>query len=168
MITRCNQESIGAEILTDKMIKLRTITAGLLTIACLTLVPVSNADPVDLPVYKGELSLFVPNEQTRDSLVISYRAKTREVVRFGIDDLSLTNLRTKQVMDLPSRFARLENRIDDEGYWIMDVAYGGLHLGQDEYRIKGRLSLYLIGSQRTSNFSAYLEAPAGTRLEDNQ
>ena len=136
---------------------LRFIASSLLTITCLFLTAVSHAEQVDLPVYKGELSILVADQQARNSLKISYRTKTRQVLRFAIDDLTLTNIRTKQVMSLPGQSARLENRIDDEGFWYMDISYGDLDLGQDNHRINGRLSLYLIGSQRTSHFSADLE-----------
>jgi len=124
------------------------------------------ADMADIPVYKGELRIIVPDKQSRNSLTIRYRSKTREVIRIALDDLRLTNMRTKRVINLPDQSASLMNRIDHEGHWNTDVMYDNLNLGQDDYRIEGRLTLYLVGSQRTSDFSAYLEPQASSRPVD--
>ena len=126
---------------------------------------VINAGVVDLPVYKGELRIIVPEAQTRNTLTIRYRSKTREVVRIALHDLTLSNMKSKEVIKLDNRSAELARMIDHEGYWNTDVRYDGLSLVQDDYRIEGRLTLYLIGSQRTSRFSAYLE-PASSRRPD--
>lgn len=149
------------------MIKFKHTAVSLLTIAVLCFIPVIYAGVVDLQVYKGELRIIVPERQTRNSLTMRYRSKTREVVRIGVDDLVLINMRTKQVDKLHDQSASLANLIDHEGYWNTDIAYSDLNLGQDDYRIEGRLTLYLIGSQRTSNISAYLEAKTGNKPEDS-
>jgi hypothetical protein len=138
---------------------------SLLAIVSLCCAFVINAGTVDLPVYKGELRIIVPEAQTRSNLVIRYRSKTREVVRIALHDLTLTNMNTKEVFNLDNRSAELARMIDHEGYWNTDVRYDGLNLLQDDYRIEGRLTLYMIGSQRTSRFSAYLEPDSSRRPE---
>jgi len=149
------------------MIQFRHTVVSLLTIAVLCFMPVINAGMVDIQVYKGELRIIVHEGQARNTLTMRYRSKTREVVRIALDGLTLTNMRTKQVIYLHDQSASLENLIDHEGHWNTDITYGDLDLGQDNYRIEGRLTLYLIGSQRTSDISAYLEAKAGKRPEDS-
>lgn len=143
------------------------IAINALFIMGLCYVPFVYADMADIQVYKGELRIIVADKQTRNSLMIRYRSKTREVVRIALDGLRLTNIRTEQVIRLPDQSAGLMNRIDHEGYWNTDVRYDDLNLAQDDYRIEGQLTLYLIGSQRTSNFSAYLEPRASNRPVDS-
>ena len=141
--------------------------ACLLLLVSLYLAKSSHADMADLAVYKGELRIIVPDKQTRSSLVIRYRSKTREVMRITLEGLSLTNTNTQQVTYLPDKSASLEKIIDAGGYWNTDVSYSGLKLGQDDYRVDGRLTLHLIGSQRTSDFSAYLQPRVDNRPADS-
>ena len=136
---------------------------SLLFLASLYPATSSIADMAELAVYKGELRIFVPDKQTRGSLVIRYRSKTREVMRITLEGVSLTNTRTQQVTYLPDKSASLEKIIDRGGYWNTDASYSGLQLGQDDYRVDGRLTLHLIGSQRTSDFSAHLQPQVDTR-----
>jgi hypothetical protein len=149
------------------MITSRHFAASLAFAIGLCLTSVSNADMVDIQVYKGELRIIVADKQIRNAMVIRYRSKTREVIRIAIDGVTLTNTRTSELINLPDQSAGLENRIDHAGYWNTDMGYSDLNLGRDEYRIEGRLTLYLIGSQRTSNFSAYLQPRAGDRPADS-
>lgn len=142
---------------------MKHVAASLLALACLLIVPAVNAEIVDISVYKGQLRIIVPEKQARNSIAIRYRSKTREVVRVAIDNITLTNMRTKHVINMDDRSARLETLIDHEGYWNTDISYNDMALGQDEYRIDGRLSLHLIGSQRTHNFSAYLRPDSGIK-----
>ena len=139
----------------------RSIAVNLPVIAGLLFASIVHADSAATPVYKGQLRIIVPDHRTRDSLLIRYRSKTREVVRTGINGLSLTNTATKDVIRLHDQSASLSNRYDHEGYWNTDIYYTSLDLGNDNYQIQGRLTLYLVGSQRTTGFSVYLEAESG-------
>lgn len=143
------------------------MAVNLLVIAGLLFASVVHADAAAVQVYKGELSIFVPDRQTRDSLLIRYRSNTREVVRIAINGLVLTNTRTNRVIRLHDRSASLSNRYDQEGYWITDIYYKDLYLGNDNYRIQGRLTQYLIGSQRTRNFSVYLKPVSARKPQDS-
>ena len=149
------------------MKNMQRIIVKVLFIVGLCTAPTINADTVDIRVYKGELRIIVPDKQTRNTLIVRYRSKSREVVRIAIDALRLTNMTTNNVIRLPDQSAGLMNRIDHEGYWNTDVLYEGLDLAQDDYRVDGQLTLYLIGSQRTSRFSAYLEPRASDRPADS-
>jgi hypothetical protein len=141
----------------------RAIAKNVLMIVSLLGVTEINAYTVALQVYKGELGFVVPAEQEGDSLLIRYRSKTREVVRIAINGLALTNTTTNEVTRLHDQAASLSNHYDKEGYWVTDVSYSDLSLGNDNYRIQGRLTLYLIGSQRTRNFSVYLKPEASKK-----
>ena len=145
----------------------RDMAVNLLVIAGLLSASMVHADAAAIQVYKGELRVLVPDRQSRDSLLIRYRSKTREVVRTGINGLTLTNSRTKRVIRLPDRSASLSNRYDQEGYWNTDIYYTGLGLGDDNYQIQGRLTLYLVGSQRTRNFSVNLKPDASFKPHDS-
>ncbi len=140
----------------------KRMTVNLLVITGLLFASAAHADKV-IPVYKGELRIIVPDRQARDSLLIRYRSRTREVVRIGISSLSLTNTATKEIIRLHDRSANLSNRYDREGFWNTDIYYDDLGLGDDDYIIQGRLTLYLIGSQRTRSFRVYLKAESGRR-----
>jgi hypothetical protein len=141
--------------------------ANLLVIAGLLLAPAVHADTAVIRVYKGELNIIVPDQHTRDSLLIRYRSKTREVVRIAVNRLALINTRTKQVIYLRDQSASLSNRYDHEGFWNTDIYYSDVGLGHDNYRIQGVLTLYLPGSQRTGDFSAYLKADAEMKPHDS-
>lgn len=141
--------------------------ANLLVIAGLLLAPAVHADAEVIRVYKGELRIIVPDQHTRDSLLIRYRSKTREVVRIAINRLTLINARTKKVIKLRDQSASLSNRYDREGFWNTDVYYSDVGLGDDDYRIQGRLTLYLLGSQRTGDFSAYLKPDVDIKPYDS-
>ena len=119
-----------------------------------------------IQVYKGELQISVPGQQ-RDSLLMQYRAKNREVVRISISGLELTNTRTKEVSRLSDRSASLAGDIDQDGYWIIDIPYSGLKLGNDNYRVAGRFTQYLVGSQRSRDFSVYLQPESVGRPADS-
>jgi len=141
--------------------------ANLLVIAGLLLAPAVYADTAAIRVYKGELRVIVPDQYTRDSLLIRYRSKTREVVRIAVNRLALINTRTKQVINLHDQSASLSNRYDHEGFWNTDIYYSDMGLEHDNYRIQGRLTLYLLGSQRTGSFSAYLKPDVGSKPHDS-
>jgi hypothetical protein len=146
------------------------MAVNLLVFAGLLFVSVVHADTAAIQVYKGELRIIVPDRQARDSLLIRYRSKTREVVRTGINDLALTNTATKEVIRLHDQSASLSNHYDQEGYWNTDIYYNDLELGNDNYHIQGRLMLYLIGSQRTESISVYLKTessgkPPGSTID---
>ena len=140
--------------------------ANLLLIAGLLLAPAVHADDAVIRVYKGELRIIVPDRQAR-SLLIQYRSKTREVVRIAINRLALINTGTKQVINLRDQSASLSNRYDHEGFWNTDIYYSDVGLGNDNYRVQGRLTLYLLDSQRTGNFSAYLKPDADFKPHDS-
>ena len=151
----------------------RSMAVNLLVIAGLLFVSVVHADSAAIQVYKGELRIIVPDRQARDALLIRYRSKTREVVRIGINGLALTNTATKEVISLHDQSASLSNRYDQEGYWNTDIYYNDLDLGDDNYQIQGRLTLYLVGSQRTRSFKVYLktesgEKPPGSTIDWNE
>lgn len=144
-----------------KMEIFRSMAVNLLVIAGLLFVPVVHADTAAIQVYKGELRIIVPDRQARDSLLIRYRSKTREVVRIGINGLALTNTATKEVIRLQDQSASLSNRYDQEGYWNTDINYSDLELGNDDYQIQGMFTLFLAGSQRTGSFKLYLKTESG-------
>jgi hypothetical protein len=126
-----------------------------------------HADTVEIQVYKGNLRISVPDKQARDSLLFEYRSKTREVVRIAIDDVMLTEIDTKKVTRLDDQSANLTNRIDRAGFWNTAIVYDDLNLGSGNYRIEGVLRLYLLGSQRSRNFSVYLKPESGMRPPDS-
>jgi hypothetical protein len=143
----------------------RALAFSLLLLAGVAIAPGARADVSDIRVYKGELRIIFPDNQARNRLAIRYRSKTQEVRRIALDNVTLTNMATQRIITLPERSASLQNRIDRAGYWNIDIGYDGLKLGQDQYRIEGTLTLYLIGSQRTSDFSAYLQPRPMSRPE---
>ena len=149
---------------------LREIAVNLLVVAGLLFASAAHAETKAIRVYKGELRIIVPDQQTRDSLLIRYRSKSREVVRIRISGLALTNTATKEVIWLHDQSASLSNHYDHEGFWNTDIYYDDLDLGDDNYRIQGRLTLYLVGSQRSSSFTVYLKAepdrkPPGSSID---
>jgi hypothetical protein len=125
-------------------------------IASLFISPQVYADITDRLVYKGELRFVLPVDQARDSMLIQYRSKTRDIVRIVIDRLMLTNMDTNKSYRLHDRTASLVNHVDNEGYWTTDILYNGLNLTNASHRVEGRATLYLIGSQRSRNFNVYL------------
>ena len=133
----------------------------------LLLVPVLYAAATDIAVYKGQLRITAPDRQTDQPLRIQYRSKTREVVRIAVNDLSLTDTETKEVITLPDRTASLANHYDHEGYWTTDIRYENLDLAGDNYRVEGRLRLHLLDSQRSRKFSAYLKPAVGIKPHDS-
>ena len=141
----------------------RNIMVCLLMHVGLAITPATIADTADLQVYKGEMRISVPEEIDRESMLIQYRSKTREVVRIGVGGLTLTNTATGKVTRLQDQTASLANQIDHEGFWVTDVLYKDLSLSNDNYRLEGRLTLYLHGSQRTRNFSVYLRPESGRK-----
>ena len=142
------------------------IFACILTITCLYHASVLSAGEAALQVHKGELMILVPDQQ-RDSLLIRYRSKNREVLRIGVAELELTNTTTKEVTRLRDQSAGAGNRIDPEGYWIIDLRYDGLQLAADNYRVSGKLTQYLSGSQRSRDFSVYLQSETASKPADS-
>ena len=116
----------------------------------------THADMTDILVYKGELRFVAPAGEARDSLLIQFRTKTRDVLRVAVDHLSVTNTDTREFVRLPRQTATLVNNIDSEGYWTTDILYDGLEMGNDSLRVEGNVTLFLAGSQRTRHFSVYL------------
>ena len=114
------------------------------------------ADITDILVYRGELRFVLPVDQARDTMLIQYRTKTRDVVSIVIDHLMVTNMETHKSYRLQDRTASLVNQVDNEGYWTTDILYNGLNLTNDSHRVEGRATLYLIGSQQSRNFNVYL------------
>lgn len=159
LVRSCGQHSTRKV----KMKMFRDMAVNLLLIAGLSYALTVHADTNAIRVYKGELRIIVPDRQTRDSLLIRYRSKSREVVRVGIKGLVLTNTATKEVTWLHDQSASLSNHYDHEGFWNTDIYYDDLALGDDNYRIQGRVTLYLVGSQRSRSFNVYLKAEAGRR-----
>ena len=139
----------------------RSMAVNLLVLTVLFFALAVQADTATIQVYKGELRIVVPDNQTRDSLLVQYRSKVREVVRTGISRLTLTSTATKEVIKLHDQSASLSKRYDNEGYWNTDINYTGLELGNDDYQIQGRLTLFLAGSQRTGSFNVYLKTEPG-------
>ncbi len=88
-------------------------------------------------------------------------------MRIGVTGLELTNTATKQVTRLRDQTAGLGNRIDAEGYWIIDLHYDGLRLAADNYRVSGKLTQYLSGSQRSRDFSVYLQPETASKPADS-
>jgi hypothetical protein len=142
------------------------INISILTIACLYHAAALHAGEVALQVYKGELRILTPGQE-HESLLIRYRSKNREVMRIGIAELELTNTTTREVTRLRDQSAGLGNRIDPEGYWIIDLRYDGFRLTADNYRVSGRLTQYLAGSQRSREFSVYLQPETASKPADS-
>ena len=135
--------------------------------AALLIVPMLYAGATDIAVYKGQLRITPPDRQAEKPLRIQYRSRTREVVRIAVNDLSLTDTGTKEVISLPDRTASLANHYDHEGYWTTDISYDNLDLAGNNYLVEGMLRLYLIDSQRSRKFSAYLKPAGGIRPHDS-
>jgi hypothetical protein len=136
--------------------KIRTMAVCISVIFSLSISPQIHADTTDILVYKGELRFVLPVDREADSMLIQHRSKTRDVLRIVIEGLTVTNMETYQSFRLPPRSANLVNRVDGDGYWITDILYDGLDLANHSYRVEGRATLYLIGSQRTRHFNVYL------------
>ena len=136
--------------------KNRTIYVCIFVIVSLFISPQIYADITDILVYKGELRFVLPVDQTRDSMLIQHRSKTRDIVRIVIDRLMVTNMETYKSYRLQDRTTSLANQVDNEGYWTTDILYNGLNLTNDSHRVEGRATLYLIGSQQSRNFNVYL------------
>ncbi len=136
--------------------KNRTIDVCIFVVLSLFISPQIYADITDILVYKGELRFVLPVDQTHDSMLIQYRSKTRNIVRIVIDHLVITNMETRKSYRLQNRTASLANQVDKEGYWTTDILYDGLTLTNDSHRVEGRVTLNLVGSQRSRNFNVYL------------
>jgi hypothetical protein len=136
--------------------KNRTLDMCVFVIVSLFISPQIHADVTDILVYKGELKFVLPVDQARNSMLIQHRSKTRDILRIVIDHLIVTNMETHKSYRLQDRTAELGNQVDNEGYWITDILYNGLHLTNDSHRVEGRATLYMIRSQRSRNFNVYL------------
>ena len=136
--------------------KNRTMNVCIFVIVSLFISPQVYADITDTLVYKGELRFVLPVDQDRDSMLIQYRSKTRSIVHIVIDRLMITNMQTYKSYRLQDRTASLANQVDNEGYWTTDFLYNDLKLTNDSHRVEGRVTLYLIGSQKSRNFNVYL------------
>ena len=136
--------------------KNRTLGVCAFMVVTLFISPQIYADITDILVYRGELRFVLPVDQERNSMLIQYRTKTRNVVRIFIDRLMITNMGTHKSYRLQDRTASLANQVNNEGYWTTDILYNGLNLTNDSHRVEGRATLYLIGSQRSRNFNVYL------------
>lgn len=146
---------------------IKAVVVNLLIIIGLLAASGMHAETVDIRVYKGELRFVFPAQQADNSMLVRYRSKTREVVRIAVDRLVLINTRTNRVISLRDKSARLANRYDREGYWVTDIHYSDVNLGDDVYRLEGRLRLYLVDSQRSRNFGVYLNADARRKPADS-
>ena len=136
--------------------KNRTLGVCAFMVVTLFISPQIYADITDILVYRGELRFVLPVDQERNSMLIQYRTKTRNVVRIFIDRLMITNMGTHKSYRLQDRTASLANQVNNEGYWTTDILYNGLNLTNDSHRVEGRATLYLIGSQQSRNFNVYL------------
>lgn len=136
--------------------KKRTMGACIFVMVSLFISAQIYADITDILVYKGELRFVLPVDQARDSMLIQYRSKTRNIARIVIDRLMVTNMNTYESYRLQDRTASLNNQVDNEGYWTTDILYNGLKLTDDSHRVEGRITQYLIGSQQSRNFNVYL------------
>lgn len=132
------------------------VTGNLVLIASMCFIPVMHAVAADIPVYKGELRVLMPEQPDRNSLSLQYRTKTREVMGIGISGLSMTNMLTRKITRLEDRSARITNNIVD-GFWTTEIVYSHLDLAGGDYRISGRITFFLARSQQSRNFSVYLK-----------
>lgn len=139
----------------------RWVYVLLLVFTGLWLTPLISAYAADVPVYKGELSISIPAQHSRNTLLLQYRTKAGEVLRVGINDLTVTNTATNRTIRLENRSASVAGHREG-AYLGADIVYSGLRLDRNEYRIDGSLTTYLSGSQQTRNFSIYL-APESSR-----
>ena len=134
----------------------RQVFDNFLVVVCLCLVPLTDTLAVDIQVYKGELKVLIPHQQPRNTLLLQYRTKTKEVLRIAVRELKVISVATKEATSLDDRTVSLSGRLDD-GYWNTEIAYSDLDLGDDHYRIEGLVMFYLAGSQQTRKFSVYLK-----------
>jgi hypothetical protein len=96
-----------------------------------------------------------------DTLLLQYRTRTREVLRVGYQRVVIINERTHRVTRLPDAATRLATVLD-AGYLHADIEYDGLNLAGNNYRVEGRITVFLAGRQQSRNFRAYLDPdPAG-------
>lgn len=133
---------------------------------CLVLVPVINVSATDVPVYKGVLRVSIVAGHEGNTLLLQYRTKTRQVLRVGVREVSITNSLTQQVIRLPDALARLAAG-QDEGDLYADIEYGGLRLSDNGYRVEGSLVVYLAGAQQSRNFRVDLNEQAVRRPENS-
>jgi hypothetical protein len=136
--------------------KIRTMCTCILVIVSLFISQRIYADMTDILVYRGELRFVLPVDQTRDSMLIQHRSKTRDILRIVVDRLMITNMDTHESYRLQDRAVSLANQVDNEGYWTTDLLYNGLNLTNASHRVEGRVILFLIGSQQSRNFNVYL------------
>jgi hypothetical protein len=76
--------------------------------------------------------------------------------------VAVTNSLTHKVTPLPDTSASLAAGLD-AGDLHADIAYGGLNLTDDSYRVEGSLVVYLAGSQQTRNFRVYMNPRSAGR-----
>jgi hypothetical protein len=126
------------------------------------LLPAIDAVAADVQVYKGELRISTLDQQGGNTLSIIYRTKTREVLRIGIQGLVVTDIKTGKLTRLEDRSVSLADRVED-GYWNTEILYEGLHPADAGYRVQGRVTTYLVGSQQTRNFSVELKSQDSSR-----
>ena len=127
-----------------------------LVVVCLCFVPFTDAVAADIQVYKGQLRILIPDQPSRNTLLLQYRTKTKEVLRLAVRGLRVINVTTKETISLENRTVNISGRLD-EGYWNTEIAYNDLGLADDDYKIEGLLMFYLAGSQQTRKFSVYLK-----------
>ncbi len=135
-------------------------------VVCQILVPVINVSATDIPMYKGALRVLIVVGREGNTLLLQYRTKTRQVLRVGVREVSMTNSLTHQVTRLPDASASLAAG-QDEGDLHADIEYGGLSLSDDGYRVEGSLVVYLAGAQQSRNFRVYLNEQAVRRPENS-
>lgn len=144
----------------------RWVFALLPVVTGLWLTPLTGAYAADVPVYKGELKISIPAQQSPNSLLLQYRTRAGEVLRIGVNKLAVTNTVTNQVIRLENRSVRLAGHME-EGYLGADIVYDGLSLDIIEYRIDGSLTTYLSGSQQARNFSIYITPESGKKATES-
>jgi hypothetical protein len=116
-----------------------------------------------IPVYKGNLEIYVLEHTPRSVLRIRFYSRTRDVLRIAINDPVLMHMATGDVIRLRPRMADLSSRVNRAGYWVAEIAYGDLDLIDNDYRLSGRLEQYLANAQRSRRFEVYLGAQSLSR-----
>lgn len=133
------------------------------TLCAASLVSAEADNRVRIPIYKGDLEIYILEHMPRSVLRIRFYSRTRDVLRIAIDDPILIHMASGDATRLRPRMADLSSRANRAGYWVAEIAYRDLDLIDNDYRLSGRLEQYLANAQRSRRFEVYLGAQSLSR-----
>ena len=128
-----------------------------------SLVLAGSDSRVRIPVYKGDLEIYLIEHKPRSVLRIRLYSRTRDVLRIAIDHSVLIHMISGDVTRLAPRVADMSSRVDRAGYWVAEIVYRDLDLIDNDYRMSGRLTQYLANAQRNRRFDVYLGTKSVSR-----